>query len=113
MFVGICSGGVAVAMLIPMLSPTWPVMIVFQTLFGIFFGTYYSVDLALISLVLPHKEWAGRDMGSMNMAHISQLVAPGIAGALILRFGYEALFALCMVAAASGGVLVFRIRGVR
>jgi MFS family permease len=113
MFVGICSGGVAVAMLIPMLSPTWPAMIVFQTLFGIFFGTYYSVDLALISLVLPHKEWAGRDMGIMNMAHISQLVAPGIAGALILRFGYEALFALCMVAAAIGGVLVFRIRGVR
>jgi MFS family permease len=113
LFVGICSMGVAVAMLIPIWSPTWPGMIVFQTLFGIFFGTYYSVDLALISLVLPQKESAGRDMGIMNMAHISQLVAPGIAGALIIRFGYEALFALCMVAAAIGGVLVFRIRGVR
>jgi MFS family permease len=113
MFVGICSVGVAVAMLIPMWSPTWLGMIFFQTLFGIFFGTYYSVDLALISLVLPHKEAAGRDMGIMNMAHLSQLVAPGIAGALILRFGYPSLFALCMVAAAIGGVLVFRIRGVR
>ena len=113
MFVGICSVGVAVAMLVPMLSPTWPGMIVFQTLFGIFFGTYYSVDLALISLVLPRKESAGRDMGIMNMAHVSQLVAPGIAGALILRFGYQSLFALCMVAAALGGVLVFRIRSVR
>ena len=51
-------------------------------------------------------------MGIMNMAHLSQLVAPGIAGALILRFGYQSLFALCMVAAALGGVLVFRIRGV-
>jgi MFS family permease len=113
MFVGICSIGVAVAMLVPMLSPTWPGMILFQTLFGIFFGTYYSVDLALISLVLPRKESAGRDMGIMNMAHISQLFAPGVAGALILRFGYGALFALCMVAAAIGGVLVFRIRGVK
>jgi MFS family permease len=113
LFVGICSVGVAVAMLVPMLSPTWPGMILFQTLFGIFFGTYYSVDLALISLVLPHKESAGRDMGIMNMAHLSQLFAPGIAGALILRFGYGALFALCIVAAAIGGVLVFRIRGVR
>jgi MFS family permease len=113
MFVGICSAGVAVAMLVPILSPTWPGMVLFQTLFGIFFGTYYSVDLALISLVLPRKESAGRDMGIMNMAHLSQLVAPGIAGALILRFGYESLFVLCMVAAAIGGVLVFRIRGVR
>jgi MFS family permease len=113
MFVGICSFGVAVAMLIPMWSPTWSGMILFQTLFGIFFGTYYSVDLALISLVLPHRESAGRDMGIMNMAHLSQLVAPGIAGALIIRFGYEALFILCMAAAAIGGVLVFRIRSVR
>jgi MFS family permease len=113
MFVGICSAGVAGAMLIPMLSPTWPAMIAFQTLFGIFFGTYYSVDLALISQVLPHKESAGRDLGIMNMAHLSQLVAPGIAGALILRFGYQALFALCMIAAAGGAVLVFRIRSVR
>jgi MFS family permease len=113
MFVGICSGGVALAMLIPILSPTWPAMIVFQTLFGIFFGTYYSVDLALISLVLPRKEFAGRDMGIMNMAHLTQLFAPAIAAALILRFGYQAIFALCMVAAVLGGVLVFRIRGVR
>jgi MFS family permease len=113
MFVGICSVGVAAAMLIPMWSPTWLGMIFFQTLFGIFFGTYYSVDLALISLVLPDKESAGRDMGIMNMAYLSQLIAPGIAGALILRFGYQSLFALCMVAAAMGGVLVFRIRGVR
>ena len=52
-------------------------------------------------------------MGIMNMAHLSQLFAPAIAGALILRFGYGALFILCMVAAATGGVLVFRIRGVR
>jgi MFS family permease len=113
MFVGICSMGVAVALLVPMLSPTWPGMIIFQTLFGIFFGTYYSVDLALISVVLPHKESAGRDMGIMNMAHITQLVAPGIAGALIIRFGYEAIFAFTMVAAILGGVLVFRIRSVR
>jgi MFS family permease len=113
MFVGICSGGVALAMLIPILSPTWPAMIVFQTLFGIFFGTYYSVDLALISLVLPRKEFAGRDMGIMNMAHLTQLFAPAIAAALILRFGYQAIFVLCMVAAVIGGVLVFRIRGVR
>ena len=49
----------------------------------------------------------------MNMAHLSQLIAPGIAGALILRLGYGALFLLCMGAAAIGGVLVFRIRGVR
>ena len=113
MFIGICSVGVAVAMLVPMLSPTWPGMIIFQTLFGIFFGTYYSVDLALISLVLPRKESAGRDMAIMNMAHLSQLFAPPIVGALILRFGYRALFAVCMVAAAIGGVLVFRIRSVR
>ncbi len=113
LFVGICSMGVAVAMLIPIWSPTWTGMIAFQTLFGIFFGTYYSVDLALISRVLPRQEAAGRDMGIMNMAHISQLVAPGIAGALILLSGYAALFVLCMVAAAVGGVLVLRIRGVR
>jgi MFS family permease len=112
-FVGVCSVGIAVAMLIPMWSPTWRGMIVFQTLFGIFFGTYYSVDLALISLVLPQKESAGRDMGIMNMANASQLVAPALAGALIIRFGYEALFLVCMVAGALGGALVFRIRTVQ
>lgn len=113
MCVGVCSAGVSVAMLIPIWSPTWPGMIIFQTMFGIFFGTYYSVDLALICLVLPRREAAGRDMGIMNIANVTQLVAPGIAGALIIRFGYEAIFSVCMVAAALGGVLVFRIRSVR
>jgi hypothetical protein len=68
---------------------------------------------AMLLLSFNMKESAGRDMGIMNMAYLSQLIAPAIAGALILRFGYPSLFALCMVAAAIGGVLVFRIRGVR
>jgi MFS family permease len=113
MFVGVCSLGAGIALMVPVISPTWPGMMLFQTLFGIFFGTYWSVDLALISLVLPHKEAAGRDMGIMNLAHVAQLVAPSLAGALIVLWGYGALFGFSLLAAGCGAILVFRIRSVR
>lgn len=64
--------GLAVAFLIPVFSPTWMGMVVMQGLTGFLFGAYLSVDLALMSLVLPDRNAEGRDMAILEIgrAHV-------------------------------------------
>src|SRR5581483_3198700 len=59
----VSSVGLGVSMLLPALSPTWPAMLVFAGLSGIWLGAYVAVDLAVMSLVLPDVRSAGRDFG--------------------------------------------------
>lgn len=113
LFVGVCSIGMAVAMLIPVLSPTWTGIVIFQVCLGIFFGIFMSVDVALISLVLPDPEAAGRDLGLLSIAGLPGVAATMIAAALIKLWGYEAIFLFSGAASLLGGLVVFLIRSVR
>jgi MFS family permease len=114
LFVGISSIGMAVAMLVPMMSATWTAMLVFQVLLGICFGTYWAVDLALMSLVLPDKKSNGRDMAILAVATAGpQILSPVIAGTLISLFGYEALFLFGVITSLLGGIIVFLVKAVR
>ncbi|HEX7886537.1 MAG TPA: MFS transporter [Phenylobacterium sp.] len=114
LFVGLCSIGLAMAMLVPLLSPTWTGILIFKILGGIFFGTYMAVDLALMSLVLPDKNAEGRDMAVLAVATAGpQILAPVIAAALIGLGGYEQLFIFGGVMALGGGMLVLLIKSVR
>jgi MFS family permease len=114
MFVGICSIGVAVSMLVPLLSPTWIGMLIFYILLGFFFGIYLSVDLALMTLVLPSRENEGRDLAVLSIANAGpQLLSPAIAAAIISTAGYDALFWFGFAASLLAGVAVFFIRSVR
>lgn len=114
-FVAIASIGLGLTMLVPAISPTWTGMLTYAVLSGGFIGTYFAVDLALMSLVLPNKETQGKDMGILTAG----LTLPGLfAGALaglIITFlgGYPALFCTAAGFAVIGGLATWRIRAVR
>jgi len=114
LFAQVYAVGMAAAMLIPVLSPTWFGMVVFAFLGGVAMGAYSTIDLALMSLVLPSKDSAGRDLALLAMAGAAaQFLAPLLGGGLIRFLGYDALFVVAaMITLVAGGVTLF-IRGVR
>ncbi|MGQ4383755.1 MFS transporter [Streptomyces sp. SAS_270] len=114
-FVAVAAVGLGATMFIPVLFPTWPGMLAYGFLSGGFIGTYFAVDLALMSLVLPDPENQGRDMGILTAGlALPGLFAGGLAGLIISSpGGYTALFCFAAACAAIGGIATWRIRGVR
>jgi MFS family permease len=114
LFAAISAIGMAVALLVPVLWPTWQGMIIFDVLCGAFFGTYWAVGLALMSLVLPSKESAGQDLGVLGVATAAPtLVSPALAPLLINACGYLGLFLCASVLSLLGGMTVLLIKRVR
>jgi MFS family permease len=114
-FVGISAMGLGASMVVPIVSPTWAGMLVYAALSGAFIGTYYAVDLAVMSLVLPSREHAGRDLGILSVATgLPQLVSSIVAGAIINHLGgYTALYCFGAFCALVSGVVVLFITKVR
>jgi MFS family permease len=98
-------------------------------LFGVGYGLYYAVDLALACDVLPDLRAAGRDMGIWHAAYsVPAVLAPALA-APVLHFlnqpgtfmgiatgsplGYRVVFTSSAVWFLLGTLAVARIRGVR
>ncbi len=103
----------AVAMLVPVMSPTWPGMLIFAGLGGLAMGAYAVIDLTLMTAVLPHPRTAGRDLALLVMAGATaQFVAPTLASALIGRFGYASVFLAGAVLTVAAGFVVGQLRGV-
>jgi MFS family permease len=104
----------AVAMLVPAVSPTWPGMIIFAVLGGLAMGAYSTIDLDLMSRVLPSKDSAGRDLALLVMAGAAaQFLAPLLGGALIRSAGYNALFVSAAGVTLVAGAVTHFIRGIR
>lgn len=114
-FVGVSALGVAVSMTIPLAIPTWTGMLVYAACLGASIGTYFAIDLAVMSLVLPDADREGRDLGILQVATgLPQLLAGPVASALITWFGgYPALFVFGAVCAVVSGLLMLRVRGIR
>ncbi|QFG27169.1 MFS transporter [Actinomadura sp. WMMB 499] len=114
-FVLVAGAGGAASMLLPLLSPTWTAMLAFAGLAGAFFGVYMAVDTAIVTLVLPRREDAARDMGVLNIANAGpQIIAPFAAALVIgLLGGYPSLFIVAAVASLLGAVAILPVRGVR
>jgi MFS family permease len=101
-------------MLVPVISPTWSGMMIFAGLGGIAMGAYSTIDLDLMSRVLPDKEAAGRDLALLVMAGAAaQFLAPLLGGALIRFLGYSELFVIAAGVTLLAGAVTFFIRGVR
>jgi MFS family permease len=78
---------------------------------------YLSVDLALITDVLPDQEGeAAKDLGVFNIAStLPQLMAPQL-GNLILNLSgdsYAAIFVACAIAGVLAAVVVVPVKGAR
>jgi MFS family permease len=114
LFAQIYAIGMAAAMIVPVISPTWFGMLVFALVGGLAMGVYSTIDLALMSHVLPSKDSAGRDLALLAMAGAAaQFLAPLLGGDLIKFFGYDELFLVAAVTTLVAGAVTFFIRGVR
>jgi MFS family permease len=113
-FVFITSLGFALPMVILLLWPTWPGILVAWVILGLAFGSYLSVDQALMSRVLPNIENAARDLGILNIANAGpQVLSPVFASIVIsLLGGYRTLFIIAIVLVILGALSVRLIRSV-
>jgi MFS family permease len=95
--------------------PTWPGALVGAVVFGIGYGVYLSVDLALCTQVLPSAEARAKDLGLINIAvTLPQVFAPFVGTFLVARAGgYVTLYAVAAGVCLLGSVLVRNIRSVR
>ncbi|MGV9264068.1 MFS transporter [Kitasatospora sp. NPDC003701] len=113
-FVAVSAVLSAVALLIPVVSPSWTGMIVFAVVNGLAFGCFMAVDTALVTMVLPKAEDAARDMGVLNIANAGpQILAPFVASVVVGLGGYTPLFLLGAVLAVLGALALKPIRSVR
>lgn len=105
----------AVSLLVPWAMPTVTGILVYAVISGIGFGGYMSVDAALMSEVLPSQKDFGKDLGVLNIAmSLPQVVAPGVAGFIILNVGgYATLFPVAFVLSIVGAVTIFGIKSVK
>ena len=112
--ISVAALGLAGAFAIPFIFPTWAGMVAMYVICGAAFGAYISVDLALMSFVLPSRAAEGRDMAILTMASTGpQLLSPAISGLVITAFGYPQLFVVGAILSLLGGASAFAIRKVR
>ncbi|MFJ9414151.1 MFS transporter [Streptomyces sp. NPDC101227] len=93
---------------------TWTGALCAAALLGIGFGVFTSVDLALMTDVLPAAAHRGKDLGIINIANsLPQVAAPALAAPIVNHLGgYRVLYAVAAAIGLVGAVLVRRIRGV-
>ncbi|WP_060881365.1 MFS transporter [Streptomyces scabiei] len=114
LFIAISALGLGLSQVIPIVSHSWAAMLAYSAVSGASLGTYFAVDLAVMSLVLPDKENEGRDFAILNVATgLPQLAAPAIAGSLIGLGGYGSLFLVTGACALVAGALAMCIRSIR
>ena len=102
------------AMLLPVFAPTWTSLLVYGGLGGLAMGFYSTVDLHLMSAVLPNPRTKGRDMGMLAMTGaLGQLVGPSLASVAIQTIGYSAMFELAAFVTLGAGIAAGFLRGVR
>ena len=104
----------------PLISPTIGGMYVYAVLIGLGYGAFMSVDLALMTQVLPVREAddeaVGKDLGILTTAiNIPQILAPVLAAWLLTVTGnnYPLLFVVAAGWVVAGAFFVLPIRSVR
>lgn len=111
----------AIAVVMPLIAPTPNGMIVYAVLIGLGYGSFMSVDLALMTQVLPkpkpgEEDTTGKDLGILTTAvNVPQILSPVMAAALLTATGnnYAVLFVVSGVFVLAGSFLVLPIRSVR
>ena len=109
----------SIALAIPLAVPTTQGVLAYAFLLGLGFGAYISIDLALMTEVLPARlqgqSSAGRDLAILGLATtLPQAMSPSIAAGLVtLTGGYPVLFVAGIVFVMLGAVAVRPIKAVR
>jgi MFS family permease len=78
------------------------------------YGTFISVDQALMVEVLPNQANAARDLGFLTVANsMPGILAPGVAGLLVTLGGYPAVFLGGLTLTLVSGVFLVFVKRVR
>ncbi len=119
-FVAIAGLVMVVGLVLLAFAPDIPTLLVAQAIIGFGAGSFFSVDLALATQVLPNPDDVAKDLGVLNIANaLPQSIAPAIApaiialGALTPLGGYTVYYLFGAAVALAGAVLVYRIKGVK
>jgi MFS family permease len=106
------------ALVVPLFLPTVNGMYGYAVLIGLGYGAFMSVDMALMTQVLPKNEGAstGKDLGILTTAiNIPQILSPVLAAWLLHVSGndYRALFIAAIAFVFAGSMFVLPIKSVR
>jgi MFS family permease len=114
-FVVIAGVIMALALFIYGFLPLWTMILVAAGLLGFGLGMYISVDLALVTQVLPSADDRGKDLGIISIANtLPQSLAPLVAAFIITQFhSYPILFSATALVILLGGILIQPIKSVR
>jgi MFS family permease len=113
-FVFASAAVVALGFALPWVWQDLTAWIIMTIIAGFGFGMFQAVDTALISEVLPSAKSFAKDLGIVNIAAtLPQTLAPGVAGAIVLAFGYAALFPIAIVLGLLGAAAVWPIKATR
>ncbi|MBW9121176.1 MFS transporter [Microbacterium trichothecenolyticum] len=119
-FVAIAGVVMVVGLVLLAFAPDVTTLVVAQAIIGLGAGSFFSVDLALATEVLPNPDDTAKDLGVLNIANalpqsIAPAIAPGIIaiGATTALGGYTVYYLFGALVALAGAVLVYRIKGVK
>lgn len=102
------------ALVLPWVWPDLTAWMIMTFLAGLGFGMFQAVDTALISEVLPSAKSFAKDLGVVNIAAtLPQTLAPGLAGVIVLTFGFAGLFPVGIALSILGAFAVWPIRSTR
>ena len=106
------------AMVVPLVMPNMTGMWIYAGLIGLGYGMFMSIDMALMTQVLPQTTEGdeGKDLGVLTTAvNIPQILSPVMAAILLKLFGgdYGAIFIAAIVFVFGSAFLVMPIRSVR
>jgi MFS family permease len=107
-----------IALAVPLFVPTIYGMYGYAVLIGLGYGAFMSVDMALMTQVLPKDGGAstGQHLGLLTTAiNIPQIISPVMAAWLLTMSGndYRVLFVTAMAFVFAGSLFVLPIRSVR
>lgn len=105
---------VSLAFLLPWMWQDITAWMIMTFIAGFGFGMFQAVDTALIRKVLPSAKSFAKDLGVVNIAAtLPQTLAPAVAGAIVLAFGYAGLFPVAIVLGILGALAIWPIKSVR
>ncbi|MGL4429839.1 MAG: MFS transporter [Silvania sp.] len=115
-FVIVSSLVIALAYMFPLLMPTETSMLIMAGVLGLGYGCYMSIDMALMTQVLPNKGAnAGKDMGVFSIANKCPQMIVTPLGALILSLtsSYSMVFTFAIIMVIASACLIMPIRSVK
>lgn len=114
-FVSVAAIFIGIATVTIAFAPNFATVVVGAIILGLGTGVFTSVDFALVSQVLPSSEDTGKDVGIIHLAiGLPNILAPIVAAFMVgYMGGYTSLYLLAGSMAIIGGLLVYKIKGVK